>query len=543
MGRNEWFRPSAGLREYIAQEIAGAVPTATPVQAAYFRLQGTSIHGSLPSDPKLSDLLAVLNYQAGYTTPDEYWGEDVSAAQIPLAVPAYGTGNDDAGYGPIFPAGPDLYYIEFQFSADLVTPAAAANVERVFVGGNINGNVYGSSFINEGGGQLYASVVEVFSVLSDGGDAQNPTGGDTVNPLLVDDQCAGWCMIIKLPGGSGPRGVPGPVSPGAFPIAVTEGTTILPGQHNVVTDADDVNEVISPADETILFQQKMAGDAFPRVTWMTDITDGIYLSDGTFDAWNDSGVVVQIQQNEDGPVPLTFVILAFGSENHRFSTADYDSYTGTANMRGQGLFLAADANSGVRISSGDHQDPNAQVPGEINDFYVLSRSAGNPVVPVLLWRCTTAGDASSAVWAPYRAFPVPNIASSGGWGFGMHGIDYEGVPVAIDGTDQTVQFDSYYDDLSDSSGHTVPLTGPVSSDDFAFQWDVTGVTPAFGDTAWVYMVLKLDGTGYACSASAVSRLRSRSRRGDPGRVRSGRDRGTGAHFPHLWHAVADQRHG
>lgn len=106
----------------------------------------------------------------------------------------------------------------------------------------------------------------------------------------------------------------------------------------------------------------------------------------------------------------------------------------------------------------------------------------------------TASSTTVAVGPPGASgggLTVPDIASGGGYGAGLYGIDYEGAPYAIDGTFQSALFDSLYQDLSSDAGDVVPLVTPVTVGDWTF--DTISATPGFDGAMWGYMQLRLDG--------------------------------------------------
>lgn len=208
MANNEWYEPDPGLRTYIAQQIAQSGASAGPLEAAYFQLNISRLGPGavIPVDPTIRSVMQLLDYESSYRTPDQYWGEDVSVAQVPLVIPEYDTHPGGSGnFGPKFPPGPSVYWVEASVDFTLVDPAPATFLEPSALQGNVNGNIKGFVAINEGTSVGFLGFGELFTVLApEDGDGQavvvaSESGVADPNIIVTDDGALqGWVTYIKI---------------------------------------------------------------------------------------------------------------------------------------------------------------------------------------------------------------------------------------------------------------------------------------------------------------------------------------------------------
>lgn len=138
MARGRWWEPSPGLRHAIEDEAIF-----TP-QAAFFRIDGAVL------DPEITTVVEacrLINWEAAYQTPEEYWGEpNPGLDALALTYAQY----DESTSMILLPAG-GVYHVGLNFAIALAADAPQA-AQCLLNGENSGNSVSTATSIPEGEG-------------------------------------------------------------------------------------------------------------------------------------------------------------------------------------------------------------------------------------------------------------------------------------------------------------------------------------------------------------------------------------------------------
>lgn len=158
---------------------------------------------------------------------------------------------------------------------------------------------------------------------------------------------------------------------------------------NPITGSGKLTTLVAKAavngGDTAVLAVAVEGDAFPRVL-LESTGDGLYMGDGTFDPYDVGAGVATLNQAGSAAGEL------FSPHGSFIAGNMDDPDRGAYNKSSHPLWIVGGM---ILLNPGD---PNGQRGGTIGDLYV--RTEDTPDINHYFYRCTTGGDAATAVWTP-----------------------------------------------------------------------------------------------------------------------------------------------
>lgn len=210
-------------------------------------------------------------------------------------------------------------------------------------------------------------VIRITATANGTGVSWTATRGDGPNGT-THAHAAGWTILPVLSAESLGSAIAADSVPIANPTGITTGTET----PDPISGANTARWVEFPLFDASVMAWGLAGDSFPRVVFAADPNNigALLLGDGTFDPTSD---------------PSHAVVSAFSDPDRGWSPNIGANFFGA--VLGVLGFTGMDQTNG----------PQGVIGGQVGDLAVNSKT--NALDAPNIWRCTTAGNPSTAVWS------------------------------------------------------------------------------------------------------------------------------------------------
>lgn len=136
----------------------------------------------------------------------------------------------------------------------------------------------------------------------------------------------------------------GPPAGSYIPVADSAGVTVDTTTYdNTVTGTGKLTTLIFPVD-TVGFAFALEGDAFPRLLMLSDITDGMYMGNGQFDAYDQGAEIFYRGNAADGSDSQ---VGTFSNAGTVVAKGRLDITNGDVNVHGSGKGINVQDNGGA----------------------------------------------------------------------------------------------------------------------------------------------------------------------------------------------------
>lgn len=258
---------------------------------------------------------------------------------------------------------------------------------------------------------IAALPTQKWELANEAGQDMITTGGGDTRVILVTNSLIGvglnparartaaLAIIAAIDDSTGPVG-----TTVAIPIAEAAGVADSTTYDNPV-DAGKMNVVVTPSDQVVL-AMAIEGDAFPRLIWLTDPVDGMYIGDGTFDPYFGNSIEVYFDSAGFGVIDYTDSTLWALGVNY--------AARGRISLISNGVQLGNPVNHAYQGSpapalTGGTSSPNTlPLGGEVGDIYVRTDGAGRLQA---VYQCTTRGNPGVAVWSKLLSRKITTIST------------------------------------------------------------------------------------------------------------------------------------